>query len=210
MLTTCERFINLVHFQEPELIDLESRFPSMRRGRVVPRSPPPEEDVKGDAFIAKSMKIQVITKKCYQIGDTRGGFVFFDNAGIVLGRNTTKTTYDLKDFDIVGPIHNDFLLERSGVAMNGGHVAMGNAIGLICSELSEYISRQAFSVIILRRDAKLSMIPPSSLLLVSSRTPSNEEADAASDRRELDAAVEPTPFLPCQWALLHKAAQPYW
>ena len=148
MLTTCERFINLVHFQEPELIDLESRFPSMRRGRVVPRSPPPEEDVKGDAFIAKSMKIQVITKKCYQIGDTRGGFVFFDNAGIVLGRNTTKTTYDLKDFDIVGPIHNDFLLERSGVAMNGGHVAMGNAIGLICSELSEYISRQAFSVII--------------------------------------------------------------
>ena len=47
----------------------------------------------------------------------------------------------------------------------------------------------AFSVIILRRDAKLSIIPPSSLLLVSSRTPSKEDADAASDRRELDAAV---------------------
>ncbi len=46
------------------------------------------------------------------------------------------------------------------------------------------------SEIILRRDAKLSMMPPSSLLLLSSKTPSKEEADAARDRREVDAAVK--------------------
>ena len=51
-------------------------------------------------------------------------------------------------------------------------------------------ARLAFSVIILRRDVKLSIIPPSSLLLVSSKTPSKDEAVAASVRRELDAAVK--------------------
>jgi hypothetical protein len=50
-------------------------------------------------------------------------------------------------------------------------------------------ARLAFSVIILRRDAKLSTMPASSLLLVSSKTPSNAEAVVESDRRELDAAV---------------------
>ena len=47
-----------------------------------------------------------------------------------------------------------------------------------------------FSIMSLRSDAKLSIMPPSSLLLVSSKTPSKEEDVAARERRELDAAVK--------------------
>jgi hypothetical protein len=47
-----------------------------------------------------------------------------------------------------------------------------------------------FSIMSLRRDAKLSMMPPSSLLFVSSKTPSKDAEAAARERSELAAAVK--------------------
>ncbi len=143
VLSTCERLLNLVPVGTSDLsapVQLESRCGWPRRNAVLTFG--------SDEFAMKSMEIQSIVRGCLKIKRKSNGFVFINTNIIVLGRNTMRVTFDLKDRNIETTHFSPYALKRFNLGTGfADPAAIKSAVEAVRDSLVDDISHQNFSVI---------------------------------------------------------------